>query len=188
MEVSGWSLQAAVHPPSVWPQPGDGGDGVHGPRARHQRWVYGSRSSSRLTNTHTVTLARDKITSCSPVLIFYSTMTQWQKYSSTFWGTCTSSFCHFAVLLQRQNVTEYIYLSAVLRILHFTWKNIEKLLNSSLCFHCETFSPDARPLLRSAAVLKVNQTVETVRKLCLNPASYVTDEWPGRRALIGWWR
>ncbi|XP_036977694.1 F-box only protein 7 [Acanthopagrus latus] len=35
------------------------------------------------------------------------------------------------------------------------------------------------PVLVINAVLKVNQTVETVRKLCLNPASYVTDEWPG---------
>ena len=35
-----------------------------------------------------------------------------------------------------------------------------------------------------AAILKVNQTADTVRKLCLNPSSYVTDEWPGR-SLIG---
>ncbi|XP_074481759.1 F-box only protein 7 isoform X2 [Sebastes fasciatus] len=28
------------------------------------------------------------------------------------------------------------------------------------------------------ATLKVNETVDTVRKLCLNPSSYVTNEWP----------
>ncbi|XP_073337168.1 F-box only protein 7 [Pagrus major] len=35
------------------------------------------------------------------------------------------------------------------------------------------------PVLVINAVLKVNQTVETVRKLCLKPSSYVTDKWPG---------
>eukprot|EP00064_Thunnus_orientalis_P016617 superscaffoldBa00003334_g16685 len=35
---------------------------------------------------------------------------------------------------------------------------------------------------RSAATLKVNETVDTVRKLCLKPCSYVTDEWPGESA------
>uniref|UniRef100_A0A3B4YQF5 F-box protein 7 n=1 Tax=Seriola lalandi dorsalis TaxID=1841481 RepID=A0A3B4YQF5_SERLL len=40
------------------------------------------------------------------------------------------------------------------------------------------------PVLVINATLKVNETVDTVRKLCLNPSSYVTDEWPGR-ALIG---
>lgn len=38
--------------------------------------------------------------------------------------------------------------------------------------------------LLCAATLKVKQTVDLVRKLCLNPSSYVTAEWPGR-ALIG---
>lgn len=38
------------------------------------------------------------------------------------------------------------------------------------------------PLLVINAVLKVKQTVETVHKLCLNPCSYVTDEWPGGSA------
>lgn len=38
--------------------------------------------------------------------------------------------------------------------------------------------------LLPAATLKVNETVDTVRKLCLSPSSYVTDEWPGT-ALIG---
>ncbi|KAM9334772.1 F-box only protein 7 [Symphorus nematophorus] len=32
------------------------------------------------------------------------------------------------------------------------------------------------------AILKVNQTANTVRKLCLNPSAYVTDEWPGESA------
>ncbi len=39
-------------------------------------------------------------------------------------------------------------------------------------------------LFFSAATLKVNETVDTVRKLCLNPSSYVTHEWPGT-AVIG---
>ncbi|XP_071358161.1 F-box only protein 7 isoform X2 [Trachinotus anak] len=38
------------------------------------------------------------------------------------------------------------------------------------------------PVLVINATLKVNQTVDTVRKLCLNPSSYVTDEWPGESA------
>ncbi|XP_040928419.1 F-box only protein 7 isoform X2 [Betta splendens] len=32
------------------------------------------------------------------------------------------------------------------------------------------------------ATLKVNQTVDTIRKLCLSPASYVTNEWAGESA------
>ncbi|XP_053199973.1 F-box only protein 7 isoform X2 [Scomber japonicus] len=38
------------------------------------------------------------------------------------------------------------------------------------------------PVLVINATLKVNETVDTVRKLCLNPCSYVTDEWPGESA------
>lgn len=38
------------------------------------------------------------------------------------------------------------------------------------------------PLLVINATLKVNETVDTVRKLCLKPCSYVTDEWPGESA------
>ncbi|XP_051231453.1 F-box only protein 7 isoform X2 [Dicentrarchus labrax] len=38
------------------------------------------------------------------------------------------------------------------------------------------------PVLVINATLKVNQTVDAVRKLCLNPSSYVTDEWPGESA------
>ncbi|KAG8005437.1 F-box only protein 7 [Nibea albiflora] len=38
------------------------------------------------------------------------------------------------------------------------------------------------PVLVINATLKVNQTVDTVRKLCLNPSTYVTDEWPGESA------
>lgn len=38
------------------------------------------------------------------------------------------------------------------------------------------------PMLVINATLKVNETVDTVRKLCLNPCSYVTDEWPGESA------
>ncbi|XP_034719036.1 F-box only protein 7 [Etheostoma cragini] len=34
----------------------------------------------------------------------------------------------------------------------------------------------------SAATLKVNETVDTVRKLCLNPSIFVTPEWPGESA------
>ncbi|KAG7232966.1 hypothetical protein INR49_007902 [Caranx melampygus] len=38
------------------------------------------------------------------------------------------------------------------------------------------------PVLVINATLKVNQIVDTVRKLCLNPSSYITDEWPGESA------
>ncbi|XP_050933720.1 LOW QUALITY PROTEIN: F-box only protein 7 [Lates calcarifer] len=38
------------------------------------------------------------------------------------------------------------------------------------------------PVLVINATLRANQTVDTVRKLCLNPSSYVTDEWPGESA------
>ncbi|KAK2859236.1 hypothetical protein Q5P01_003856 [Channa striata] len=38
------------------------------------------------------------------------------------------------------------------------------------------------PVLVINATLKVNGTVDTVRKLCVNPSSYVTDEWPGESA------
>ncbi|XP_026220013.1 F-box only protein 7 [Anabas testudineus] len=38
------------------------------------------------------------------------------------------------------------------------------------------------PVLVINATLKVNETVDTVRKLCLSPSSYVTDEWPGESA------
>ncbi|XP_044041977.1 F-box only protein 7 isoform X2 [Siniperca chuatsi] len=38
------------------------------------------------------------------------------------------------------------------------------------------------PVLVINATLKVNQTVDAVRKLCLNPSGYVTDEWPGESA------
>ncbi|XP_076016024.1 F-box only protein 7 [Genypterus blacodes] len=38
------------------------------------------------------------------------------------------------------------------------------------------------PLVVINATLKVNQTVDTVRKLCVNPCSYVTDDWPGESA------
>ncbi|TKS90388.1 F-box only protein 7 [Collichthys lucidus] len=38
------------------------------------------------------------------------------------------------------------------------------------------------PVLVINATLKVNQTVDVVRKLCLNPSTYVTDEWPGGSA------
>ncbi|XP_045897107.1 F-box only protein 7 isoform X2 [Micropterus dolomieu] len=38
------------------------------------------------------------------------------------------------------------------------------------------------PVLVINATLKVNETVDTVRKLCLNPSSYVTDAWPGESA------
>ncbi|XP_039997811.1 F-box only protein 7 isoform X2 [Xiphias gladius] len=38
------------------------------------------------------------------------------------------------------------------------------------------------PVLVINATLKMNETVDTVRKLCLNPSSYVTDEWPGESA------
>ncbi|KAF3705358.1 F-box only protein 7 [Channa argus] len=38
------------------------------------------------------------------------------------------------------------------------------------------------PVLVINATLKVNDTVDTVRKLCLNPSSYMTDEWPGGSA------
>ncbi|XP_027128034.1 F-box only protein 7 isoform X1 [Larimichthys crocea] len=38
------------------------------------------------------------------------------------------------------------------------------------------------PVLVINATLKVNQTVDAVRKLCLNPSTYVTDEWPGGSA------
>ncbi|CAK6978032.1 F-box only protein 7 isoform X2 [Scomber scombrus] len=38
------------------------------------------------------------------------------------------------------------------------------------------------PVLVINATLKVNETVDTVRKLCLNPCSYVTDDWPGESA------
>lgn len=33
--------------------------------------------------------------------------------------------------------------------------------------------------LLCAAMLKVNQSADTIHKLCVNPASYVTNEWPG---------
>ncbi|KAL7371226.1 hypothetical protein ABVT39_022272 [Epinephelus coioides] len=38
------------------------------------------------------------------------------------------------------------------------------------------------PLLVINATLKENETVSAVRKLCVNPSSYVTDEWPGESA------
>ncbi|XP_040886513.1 F-box only protein 7 isoform X2 [Toxotes jaculatrix] len=38
------------------------------------------------------------------------------------------------------------------------------------------------PVLVINATLKANETVNTVRKLCLSPSSYVTDEWPGESA------
>ncbi|XP_070785066.1 F-box only protein 7 [Enoplosus armatus] len=38
------------------------------------------------------------------------------------------------------------------------------------------------PVLVINATLKVNETVDTVRKLCLNPSGHVTDEWPGGSA------
>ncbi|XP_026183104.1 F-box only protein 7 isoform X2 [Mastacembelus armatus] len=38
------------------------------------------------------------------------------------------------------------------------------------------------PMLVINATLKVNEAVDTVRKLCLNPSSYVTNEWPGESA------
>ncbi|XP_031165225.1 F-box only protein 7 [Sander lucioperca] len=38
------------------------------------------------------------------------------------------------------------------------------------------------PVLVINATLKVNETVDTVRKLCLNPSSFVTHEWPGESA------
>ncbi|KAI3366738.1 hypothetical protein L3Q82_009222 [Scortum barcoo] len=38
------------------------------------------------------------------------------------------------------------------------------------------------PLLVINATLKVNESVDSVRKLCLNPSSYVTHEWPGESA------
>lgn len=38
------------------------------------------------------------------------------------------------------------------------------------------------PVLVINATLKVKQTVDLVRKLCLNPSSYVTAEWPGESA------
>ncbi|KAM3858907.1 F-box only protein 7 [Diretmus argenteus] len=38
------------------------------------------------------------------------------------------------------------------------------------------------PMLVINATLKMNDTVDTVRKLSLNPSSYVTDEWPGESA------
>ncbi|XP_069376029.1 F-box only protein 7 [Paralichthys olivaceus] len=38
------------------------------------------------------------------------------------------------------------------------------------------------PVLVINATLKVNDSVDTIRKLCLNPSSYVTDEWPGESA------
>ncbi|XP_060927264.1 F-box only protein 7 [Limanda limanda] len=38
------------------------------------------------------------------------------------------------------------------------------------------------PVLVINASLKLNDSVDTIRKLCLNPCSYVTDEWPGESA------
>uniref|UniRef100_A0A3Q3IYT7 F-box domain-containing protein n=1 Tax=Monopterus albus TaxID=43700 RepID=A0A3Q3IYT7_MONAL len=38
------------------------------------------------------------------------------------------------------------------------------------------------PMLVINATLKVNEAFDTVRKLCLNPSSYVTNEWPGESA------
>ncbi|KAM6895992.1 F-box only protein 7 isoform 1-T2 [Lycodopsis pacificus] len=38
------------------------------------------------------------------------------------------------------------------------------------------------PVLVINATLKVNESVDAVRKLCLNPSSYVTHEWPGESA------
>ncbi|XP_029350623.1 F-box only protein 7 [Echeneis naucrates] len=38
------------------------------------------------------------------------------------------------------------------------------------------------PVLVINATLKLNQSVDAVRKLCLNPSSYVTNEWPGESA------
>nr|XP_046234490.1 F-box only protein 7 [Scatophagus argus]XP_046234491.1 F-box only protein 7 [Scatophagus argus]XP_046234492.1 F-box only protein 7 [Scatophagus argus] len=38
------------------------------------------------------------------------------------------------------------------------------------------------PMVVINAILKMTDTVDTVRKLCLNPSSYVTDEWPGESA------
>ncbi|XP_030006395.1 F-box only protein 7 isoform X3 [Sphaeramia orbicularis] len=38
------------------------------------------------------------------------------------------------------------------------------------------------PILTINATLNVNQTVNSICKLCLNPSSYVTDEWPGESA------
>ncbi|XP_070710124.1 F-box only protein 7 isoform X2 [Pempheris klunzingeri] len=38
------------------------------------------------------------------------------------------------------------------------------------------------PVLVINATLKVNETADAVRKLCLNPSSYVTDQWPGENA------
>ncbi|KAM7367423.1 hypothetical protein PAMP_015326 [Pampus punctatissimus] len=38
------------------------------------------------------------------------------------------------------------------------------------------------PVLVIHATLKLNKSVDTVLKLCLNPCSYVTDEWPGESA------
>ncbi|KAF7651803.1 hypothetical protein LDENG_00105120 [Lucifuga dentata] len=37
-------------------------------------------------------------------------------------------------------------------------------------------------LLVINATLKLNDTVDTVRKLCLSPSSYLTDDWPGESA------
>uniref|UniRef100_A0A3Q3W189 F-box domain-containing protein n=1 Tax=Mola mola TaxID=94237 RepID=A0A3Q3W189_MOLML len=38
------------------------------------------------------------------------------------------------------------------------------------------------PTLVINAMLKVNQSADTIHKLCVNPASYVTNEWPGESA------
>uniref|UniRef100_A0A3B4H4U9 F-box protein 7 n=1 Tax=Pundamilia nyererei TaxID=303518 RepID=A0A3B4H4U9_9CICH len=39
------------------------------------------------------------------------------------------------------------------------------------------------PMLVMNTTLKVTETVDTVRKLCLNASSYVTNEWPGKAVI-----